>query len=125
MDDDPLAEAREAVVDGEFTDAIAIYRKHLLKNPGDRKALLEIVRIQRRDLESPALAVSSLQEGLKDFEWEPDDRAFLMFRMAEIYEEDLEDQDKLVQVMKEVVEKLPGTRHAGNATHRLRELDSS
>ena len=40
-------------------------------------------------------------------------------------QEDLEDQGKAIEVMKDVVSKLSGTRHAGNATHRLRELDSS
>lgn len=125
VDPDPLDAAREAVADGDFSDAIAIYHKHLLDNPGDRAALLEIVKLQRTHLKSPALAVNTLEEGVTDFDWEPDDRAFLMFRMADIYDEDLEDQDKVIEVMKKVVETLPGTRHAGNATHRLRELNSS
>jgi hypothetical protein len=123
VDPDPLDAARDAVVDGEYSDAIAIYHKHLLENPGDRSALLEIVKLQRKHLESPALAVNTLAEGLQDYDWEPDDRAFIMFRMAEIYEEDLEDRDKVIEVMKKVAETLPETRHAGNANHRLQELD--
>lgn len=122
VDPDPLQEARDAVADGEYSDAIAIYHQHLLTHPGDRKALLEIVKLQRTHLESPALAANTLAEGLKDYDWEPDDRAFLMFRMAEIYEEDLDDRDKVIEVMKDVMEQLGGTGHAGNAAHKLFQL---
>lgn len=122
VDPDPLQEARDAAADGESTEAIAIYHAHLLQHPGDRQTLLEIVKLQRIDLKSPALAANTLAEGLQNYDWELDDRAFLMFRMAEIYEEDLEDRDQVVKIMNEVVEQLKGTRHAGNAAHKLQQL---
>lgn len=122
VDDDPLDEARAAVAAGEFPDAIAVYRKYWLANPGERHALTEMAKIQRVYLESPAVAVSTLEEGLDEYDWSQDDAAFLMFRIAEIYEEDLNDQEQVIAVMKRAVEELEGTRHGGNAVQKLREL---
>lgn len=124
VDDDPLDEARAAVADGEYPDAIAVYRKFWLENPDERHPLVEIAKIQRDHLKSPAAAVSTLEEGLNEHDWPEDDAAFLMFRIADIYEEDLGDKEQVMAVMKRVVKELEGTRHAGNAAHRLRELEA-
>lgn len=123
VDEDPLDEARAAVAAAEYPDAIAIYRMFWLENLGNRHPLVEITKIQRRYLKSPAAAVNTLEEGLEEYEWPEDDAAFLMFRIAEIYEEDLEDKDEVIAVMKRVIRELKGTRHEGNAAHKLRELE--
>ena len=78
----------------------------------------EIAKIQRVHLKNPAVAVSTLEEGLDDHEWPEDDAAFLLFRIIEIYEDDLEDRDKVVATLKRAVEELKGSRHAGNAAHK-------
>lgn len=124
VDEDPLDEARAAVAAGEYPEAIAVYRKFWLENPEERHPLVEIAKIQRVHLENPAVAVSTLEEGLNDHEWPEEDAAFLLFRIAEIYEEDLEDKDQVIAVMKRAVKDLEGTRHAGNAAHKLRELEA-
>ena len=125
VDDDPLDEARDAVEEGEYPEAIAVYRKFWLENPGKRLPILEIAKIQREHLESPAAAISTLEEGLEEHDWEEDDAAFLMFRIAEIYEEDLDDREKVTEMMERVMKELEGTRHAGNAAQKLRELPST
>ena len=51
VDDDPLDEARAAVAEGEYADAIAVYRRFLLENPESRHSLGEIAKIQRDHLE--------------------------------------------------------------------------
>ena len=122
VEDDPLNEAKAAVVDGDYPEAIRIYRGIWAANPSDRYPMVEIARIQRDKLESPAVAVETLKEALEGNEWEDDDAAFLMFRMAEIYEKDLDDRESLILTLKRAVEELPETRHAANASHRLREL---
>jgi hypothetical protein len=124
VDDDPLDEAREAVADEDYPEAISIYRKFWLENPEERHPLVEIAKIQREHLKSPAAAVSTLEEGLDEHDWPEDDAAFLMFRIAEIYEEDLDNKDQVIKVMKRTVQELEGTRHAGNAAHKLRELEA-
>jgi hypothetical protein len=123
VDDDPLDEARAAVAKGEYADAIAVYRRYLLENPESRHSLVEIAKIQRDHLNSPAGAISTLEQGLDEYEWSEDDAAFLMFRIAEISEEDLADKNQVIAVMKRVIRELQGTRHAGNAAHKLRELE--
>ena len=105
VDDDPLDEAREAVANEEYPEAIAVYRRYWLENP--------------------EVAVSTLEEGLDDHEWPEDDAAFLIFRIAEIYEEDLDDREKVVKTLQRAVEELKGSRHAGNAAHKLKEMGVS
>lgn len=123
VDRDPMNDARELVEDEEYTEAITAYYQIWLKNRENRRPLVEIAKIQRSDLESPMLAVTTLEEGLEDHEWEEDDAAFLMFRLAEIFEEDLEDREKVREIMQRVVDELPGTRHAANAAQKLSEMD--
>jgi len=120
--EDLLAGARAAVSEGDFPEAIRIYREIWKEDSSHRFPMVEIARIQRDKLESPAVAVMTLSEALDAHEWEEEDTAFLMFRMVEIYGKDLDDQEGVVEILKRAVEELPGTRHAANATHQLREL---
>lgn len=122
VDDDPLEEARAAVADEDYPEAIAVYRKFWLEHPDRRHPLIEIAKIQQIYLKNPAVAVSTLEEGLDDHDWPEDDVAFLLFRIAEIYEEDLDDRGKVVETLKRAVDELKGTRHAGNAAQKLREM---
>lgn len=122
VEDDPRVEARAAVAAGDYSEAIQVYRREWLKNREDRYPVVEIAKLQRVELKSPVVAVSTLEEALEDHEWAAEDGAFLMFRIAEIYEEDLDDREALIVTLKKVVETLDGTRHSANAAHRLREL---
>jgi len=124
MGEDPRASAREAVSEEDFPEAIRIYRQIWKEDSSNRFPMVEIARIQRDKLESPAVAVMTLSEALDAHEWEEEDAAFLMFRMIEIYDKDLDDKESVVKTLKRAVEDLPGTRHAANATHQLRELEA-
>ncbi|MCX8237769.1 MAG: hypothetical protein OSB05_03020 [Akkermansiaceae bacterium] len=125
VEKDPLDEARSAVAVGDYPEAIRVFREVWQENPEDRFPIVEVAKIQRANLDSPAVAVSTLQEALAHHEWEVDDAAFLMFRIAEIYEEDLDDREKQIEVLERAKDELEGTRHAGNAAHKLRELEKS
>lgn len=120
--EDALAAARAAVAEEDYPEAIRIYREIWRNDSSSRFPMLEIARIQREKLESPAVAVATLGEALDAHEWEDDDSAFFMFRMIEIYDEDLDDRESVVRILKRVAEDLPGTRHAANAMHQLRDL---
>lgn len=124
VDADPLAEVKEAVAEEDYPEAIRLYREIWKADPSQRFPMVEVARLQREKLESPAVAVMTLREALEGHDWKEDDAAFLMFRMAEIYEEDLEDKAGQVEILKKAVEDLPGSRHAANASHKLRELGS-
>ncbi|YCM44002.1 hypothetical protein V2O64_22075 [Verrucomicrobiaceae bacterium 227] len=120
--DDPRVAARAAVAEEDYPEAIRIYREMWTEDSSDRYPMVEIARLQRDKLESPAVAVMTLNEALDAHEWEEEDASFLMFRMIEIYDKDLDDKESVVKMLKRAVEELPGTRHAANATHQLREL---
>ena len=120
--EDPLAEAKAAVADEDYPEAIRIYREIWKEDSSSRFPMVEIARLQRDKLGSPAVAVMTLGEALDAHEWEEEDAAFLIFRMIEIYGEDLNDEENVVKLLKRALEDLPGTRHAANASHQLREL---
>lgn len=122
VDRDPLQEARAALAAGDYVEAVGRYRKIWLEKRGERLPVVEMARIQRDHLKTPVAAVSTLQEALDDHEWPEDDAAFLLFRLVDIYESDLDDDENLVITLRRVIEKLEGTRHSANAAHKLREL---
>ena len=125
VEDDPMVEARRAVSDEDYPEAIRLYREIWLKDRTNRKPVELIYKLQREKMENPAMALMTLEEALKDGEWEDDDQAFLMFRIAEIQEKDLKDEEALKKTLQAVVDQVPNTRHSANASHRLRELAQS
>ncbi len=79
---------------------------------------------QRYDGEVAAAdaAIVTLREGLESQEWSVNNAAFFLFRMAELYEKQKEDMMTSIQLLQQIVELFPETRHSANATHRLRDL---
>ena len=122
VEDDPLHDARAAYAQGDYPEAIRHYRQAFQGNPDDRFPMVEISKIQRENLNSPAVAVETLREALESKEWRENDAAFFLFRIADIYENDMENHEGSVAILKQVIETLPETRHSANATHKLREL---
>lgn len=122
VEDDPLHDARASYAQGDYPEAIRNYRQVFMENPDDRFPMVEIAKIQRENLNSPAVAVETLREVLESREWRENDAAFFMFRIADIYENDLDQHEECVTILKQVIQTLPETRHSANATHKLREL---
>ncbi len=122
VEDDPLHDARAAFAQGDYPEAIRIYRQVFMENPTDRFPMVEIAKIQRENLNSSAVAVETLREALEAHEWRENDAAFFMFRIADIYEKDLDNSEGAISILKQVQEVFPETRHAANATHKLREF---
>ena len=119
---DEMHDARAAFAKGEYPEAVRLYRKVWLQDKSNRFPIVEVAKIQHDNLESPSLAVDTLREALESNDWRENDAAFFMFRIADIYENDLEQHEGAVQILQQVIEELPGTKHAANATHKLREL---
>lgn len=122
VEDDPLHDARAAFAQGDYLEAIRIYRQVFMEDPSNRFPMVEIAKIQRDNLSNPAVAVETLREALQAHEWRENDAAFFMFRIADIYENDLDNHEGAISMLKQVQEVLPETRHAANATHKLREF---
>lgn len=119
---DPLHDARAAYARGDYEEAINVYRSVTDSDPYNRLPWVEISKIQHDNLEDPATALETLRTALESHEWPVNDAAFFMGRIAEIYKDDLEDQDACIAILQQMIELFPETRHSANATHRLREL---
>lgn len=120
---DDMREARSLIAQGEFPAAVEALGRVVGEDPGNRMAWAEMARIHRQQLEDPGSAIAVLHEALTAHEWPVDDAAFLLFRVAEIHDQDLGDRMMARAVMQQVIEQFPQTRHSANATHKLHEWD--
>ncbi len=118
---DPLHDARVLVAQGEWDAAIEAFKEGAKRDPYNRMPWIEIAKIQRVNLEDPTAAISTLRDAIQGQEWEVNDAAYLMFRLAELYDEDTDDRGAAVLIMEQVMEQFPETRHSANARTKLHE----
>ena len=119
---DPMHDARSLFAQGDYEGAIEAYRGVAQEHPDDRFPWMEMAKIQTDNLEDPDAAIVTLREGLEAQEWTVNNAAFFLFRIADLYEKQKEDLESTAQLLQQIVDLFPGTRHSANATHRLREL---
>lgn len=122
IESDPMHDARALFAQGDFQGAIEAYEEVAKDQPENRFPWIEISKIQHDNLEDPDAAIATLRRALESSDWRVNDAAFFMFRLAEMYEVDKGDQATAIGILRQVVDTFPDTRHAANATHRLREL---
>ncbi|MFU8894534.1 MAG: tetratricopeptide repeat protein [Luteolibacter sp.] len=118
---DPMHDARSLFAQGEYEAAIEAFKEAAEADPLNRFPWVEIAKIQRDNLKLPQAAVATLREALEAHEWEVSDAAYLMFRLAELYDEDLENRQVAAQILEQVCNEFPETRHAANARHKLHD----
>jgi tetratricopeptide (TPR) repeat protein len=121
---DPFHDARVLMAQGEWDGAIESFKLAAKKDPSNRMAWTEIAKIQRDHLENPPAAIATLREAIESQDWEIDDVAFLMFRLADIYEQDFNDHANARTILTQVIELFPETRHSANARTKIHELDA-
>lgn len=121
VEEDVMHDARAKLAQGDLEGAIAAFRDAQAADPLNRIPVVEIAKIQREQLGDPAGAVQTLREAIEGQEWQPNDAAFLMFRLAEVYDESLGDRTSAASIMQQVVDQFPETRHSANARHKLHE----
>jgi tetratricopeptide (TPR) repeat protein len=119
---DPHADAQAALARGDHAGAVEEYRKLLESDPSDLLAYSEIAKISCENLADPASAAQTLEQSLER-EWSPDDAAFLTMRLVDVYWQHQHDARNARAMLVQIVEAMPGTRHAANAQHRLREIE--
>ena len=116
---DPFHDARVLMAQGEWQAAIEAFKKAVEQDPLNRMPYVEIAKIQKFHLEDPLAAITTLREAIEGQEWQENDAAFLMFRLAEIYDEDAGDREAAVAIMEQVLDQFPKTRHSANARTKL------
>ena len=118
---DPFHDARVLMAQGEWEAAIESFKLASEQDPENRMPWVEIAKIQNTHLEDPAAAVGTLKQAIEGQEWQENDAAFLMFRLAEIYDENMADRASAAAIMGQVMEQFPETRHSANARSKLQE----
>ncbi|WP_367870468.1 tol-pal system YbgF family protein [Luteolibacter sp. Populi] len=121
VEKDPMHDGRAKVAQGDWEGAIAAFRLAAEAQPLNRLPWVEIAKIQVDQLEDAPAAVQTLRTAIEGQEWEENDAAFLMFRVAEIYEKEIGDHANAATIMQQVIDQFPDTRHSANARHKLRE----
>lgn len=120
----PLQKAAALVAQGEYEKALAAYRKVLEETPGERMAVAEMVRIHQDRLGDAEGAVAVLEEAMGGT-WPEDDRCFFLMRLADLEATVRKNPGRARELLQRVQLEFPGSRHASNATHRLREIDEA
>jgi tetratricopeptide (TPR) repeat protein len=121
VEKDPMRDARSLVAQGNYEEAVEAFRTAAEKDPSNRLPWVEIYRIQHEQLQQPFAAAETLRTAVEAHPWEPDDAAFFLFRLSELHDGPLADREGAAALLQQVVDLLPQTRHAANATQRLRE----
>ncbi len=122
VETDPLHDARAAYARGDYQEAMDVYREVADDEPYNRLPWVEIAKIQHDNLEDPEASIETLRTALESHEWPVNDAAYFMGRLAELYNEDMEDRESCVTILNQMIEIFPETRHSANATHKLREM---
>jgi hypothetical protein len=122
---DAVTQAQAYVAQGEWDEAIARYRQAAKEQPENRLPWVKIGMLQLERKEDPEAALKTFNEALERGGWRENDEAFFIFRKIEIHENHLNNHDRAVTLLHEVIERFPETRHSANANHKLHELGES
>lgn len=121
IEEDVMHDARAKLAQGDYEGAIGAFRDAAAEDSLNRLPWVEIAKIQRENLSDPSAAVATLRQAVEGQEWEQNDAAYLMFRLAEIYDGDLADRVSASTIMQQVMDQFPETRHSANARAKLHE----
>ena len=123
MENDVMHDARSLKAQGDYLGAIAAFRQAAANDPLNRLPWVEIAKIQKENLKDAAAAIQTIRHALESQEWEVNDAAYFLFRLAELYDEVESDRTSARAIMQQVIEQFPNTRHAANASHKLHDWD--
>lgn len=121
IEKDVMHDARVLVAQGDYHGAIAAFKEAAKAEPLNRLPWVEIAKIQKDNLEDPHAAIATIRYALESQEWEVNDAAYFLFRLAELYDEVLGDRASAASIMRQVMQEFPRTRHSANAHTKLHE----
>jgi predicted negative regulator of RcsB-dependent stress response len=119
----PEYSTAEALVNkGKYQDAIDEYRKVILEYPEDIYPHLRIAELAVNHLNDLKLAELELLSAMGKAKGE-DSTALAAGRLADFYQHTLQDPVRALEVMKQLREKIPGTKQAKLAEERIALLE--
>lgn len=123
--DDPYHKAHVLAAHGDYEGAVKEYQRAANQDRDNRRPIVEIVKICLDHLHQPDRAIQILEEAAARPGWSPNNHAFFLFRLVDLYLEHRSDQNHAVQLLREVIARYPDSRHSAHAVHKLREIDPS
>jgi tetratricopeptide (TPR) repeat protein len=120
VEETALHEARSLIAQGDYENAIEAFKRAAAEEPLNRVPWVEISKIQKQQFHDTPAAIQTLRTAVEGQEWEINDAAFFLFRLAELYDE-VQDRSTAVVMLRQVIDQFPDTRHSANARHKLHE----
>lgn len=120
VEKDVMHDARSLLAQGNYEGAIAAFQQAATADPLNRVPWVEIAKIYKTNLGDLGSAIQTIRRAVEGQEWEINDAAYLMFRLAELYKEN-EEHGSADAIMHQVIDQFPETRHSANARHKLQE----
>lgn len=125
VEKDAMHDARSLQAQGEYVAAIEAYKRAAAADPLNRLPWVEIAKVYKDYLEDPKAAIATIRHALESQEWEVNDAAYFLFRLAELYNEVEGDRASAVAIMNQVIEQFPETRHSANARTKLHDWEAT
>lgn len=122
VEQDESMKAVALMAKGDYQGAIKEYEKMIASKPEDPFPVSEIAKIYAEKLHAPDQALVIIQENLENRDWTEENAAFLMFRLSDIHMANHQ-YDAAKDILEQVAGNFPGTRHSGNARHKINELE--
>ena len=116
--------AMALVAQGEYQKALTAFEKILAQTPNDRFAVAEMVRLHQDKLGDTEAAVRVLEAAVAG-EWPEDDKCFFLLRLADLQAGQRLDFVRARELLAQVQQEFPGSRHAANAARKLREIEEA
>ncbi|MGD0651387.1 MAG: hypothetical protein ABSA97_09665 [Verrucomicrobiia bacterium] len=115
-----VAEAR--VKGGKYQEAVDEYRKVIIEHPDDIYPHLRIAELALNHLKDAKTAELELLSAVAKANGE-DSTSLAAGRLADFYQHTLRDPARALEVMKQLHEKIPGTKQAQRAEERIATLE--
>lgn len=125
VEKDFMRDARSLVAQGDYEGAIEAFKVAADAEPMNRVPWVEIIKIYKENLHDAAAAIQTTRQAIESHEWQPNDAAYFLFRLAELHDEVDGDRAAAVAILNQVIEQFPSTRHSANAAHKLREWSAT
>lgn len=123
IEKDPLHDARSLQAQGDYEGAIAAFKVAAAADPLNRLPWVEIAKTYKDHLHDPQSAIATIRNALESQEWQVNDAAYFLFRLAELYNEVEHNRASAVAIMNQVIDEFPETRHSANARTKLHEWE--
>ena len=120
----PTQKAMALVARGEYQKAVAAFERILAETPGDRFAVAEMARLHQDKLGDTDAAIRVLESAAAG-EWPEDDKCFFLLKLADLHAGTRHDFARAKELLGQVQMEFPGSRHAANAVHKLREIEEA